>query len=345
MPATGHSERPWLDAHLDLAYVAYERSTRTPSLLREPERSVGSLSWRALKDGRVRLCLGTIFTAVGEPEEPCGYKDHDDREGAHLAGVRQLELYEEWEREGHMRIVRSQRDLDASFNEEGPLGVVLLMECADPIRSPDEASWWVDRGISMVGLSWAHGSRYSGGNARAGALNAEGRELVHALDEAGAAHDVSHLSDASVDDLLSCARGPIASSHSNARALLAEDDLAPRHLDSDHATEIAARGGVAGINLFSRFLVEDGRAGVNDVVEHAEELAKSFTRMRIGLGSDIDGGFTPKQLPRDMEGPDRLDPLADALAAAGWSPREVASFQCDAWRGFLAGIPCLAHER
>lgn len=342
MPDTDHSAHSWLDAHLDLAYVAFERSRRMPSLNEEPDRALGSLSWGSLERGRVRACLATIFTEIGEGDDPCGYRDHDDRDGAHQAGVRQLELYEQWEREGHIRIVRSQRDLEAPFQGDSPLAVVLLMECADPIRSPAEAAWWVERGVAVVGLSWAYGSRYSGGNVRAGGLTAEGRELVAALDEAGAAHDVSHLSDESLEDLLACARGPVASSHSNARALLPEDEWAARHLDSDHAGEIAARGGVAGINLFSRFLVGEGRASVSNVLEHAEELAKSFTRERIGLGSDIDGGFTPEQLPHGMEGPDRLDPLADALATAGWTRREEAAFRTEAWRGFLARIPRIA---
>ena len=231
---------PWIDAHLDLSYIAFERSSTTPSIEAEPNREVGSVSWNAFTRGRVRACMGTIFTAVNEPDTTCGYGDHEDRDGAHHAGRRQLELYEAWEREGHIRIVRSGSDLDTALHEDGPLAVVLLMECADPIRSPEEADWWVQRGVSMVGLSWSHGSRYSGGNARPGGLTPEGRALVEALDAAGAAHDVSHLSDESLEDLLECARGPIASSHSNARALLATDELAPRHLANEHAREIAA---------------------------------------------------------------------------------------------------------
>lgn len=342
MSASEHDPAGWLDGHLDLAYIALDRAPEAPTLDGTLDRAEACIGWDSLAAGGVRACFGTIFTEQGAPEDPCGYGDHDDRDGAHRAGLVQLELYERWERDGRIRIVRSHRDLARALEGEGPPAVLLLMECADPIRRPEEAAWWVERGVAMVGMAWGHGSRYSGGNARAGGLTPEGRDLVAALDAAGAAHDVSHLADRSVEDLLEHARGPIASSHSNARWLLAGDRLAPRHLHADHAREIAARGGVAGVNLFGRFLAADRRAEVSDVLDHVEALASIFGRERIGLGSDMDGGFGPGDLPRTLEGPDRLAPLDAALGNAGWGEAERASFRSGAWCRFAEGIPRLA---
>ena len=157
----------WLDGHLDLAYMALDRNPDTLSLSAEEDPQTAAITLPSLSRGQVRCCLATIFTAAHEPDDPCGYADHEDREGAHRAGMRQLELYEQWEREGMVRIIRNQDALDACMqSDDGPLGIVLLMECADPIRSPEEAALWAARGVRMVGLSWAHGSRYSGGNQR-----------------------------------------------------------------------------------------------------------------------------------------------------------------------------------
>ena len=341
MTAPDTTKTTWLDAHLDLAYIALDRARNAPDLGIEPDPTRGCVSWKALQRGGVRGCFGTIFTEMGDPDHPCGYGDHEDRDGAHRAGLRQLELYEDWERQGHLRIVRHAEDLERAFTESGPLAVVLLMECADPIRSPQEAEWWAERGVSMVGLSWGEGSRYSGGNARAGGLTEEGRELVAALDDAGLAHDVSHLADQSVEDLLGLARGPIASSHSNARSLLPGSRSLRRHLDTDHAREIAARNGVAGINLFTRFLVEDRRAEIGDVLAHVNALAAVFGRHRLGLGTDMDGGFGPTALPVGLEGPDQLDTLDQALGSAGWNDDERRSFGSGAWRDFVSRIPRL----
>ena len=332
----------WLDGHLDLAYMALDRHPDTRTLSAEEDPTQAAITLPSLARGGVRCCLATIFTAAHEPEDPCGYGDHEDRDGAHRAGMRQLELYERWENEGLVRIIRNRDALEAAMQvDDGPLGIVLLMECADPIRSPEEVPLWAARGVRMVGLSWAHGSRYSGGNQRAGGLTPEGRELVRALDDSGIAHDASHLSDESLEDLLEEARGPIASSHSNARDLLPEGAGAIRHLRRDHAEAIAKRGGIAGINLYGRFLVRSGRARIQDVVDHIHCLAESFGRERMGLGSDADGGFTPEDLPRSLERPEDYSGLCQALAEDGWTADELESFRSGAWRRFLAGISAM----
>jgi membrane dipeptidase len=330
----------WLDAHLDLAYMALERTPNDPNLEEEADPSRFAITQPALHRGRVRLCFATIFTAPGEEaDEPWGYQDHEDREGAHRAGMRQLEIYEDWEAHGRIRIARTREDLLLAETGEGPPTVVILMECADPIRTPQDAEAWVERGVRMVGMSWSHGSRYSGGNGRPGGLTGEGREFVQALDALGVAHDVSHLSDESVDDLLALSRGPIASTHSNVRRLMPENKYSIRHLRQDHAAEIAARGGVAGLNLFGRFLAADRRATLEDVVAHAEGLAESFGRLHVGLGSDADGGFGPNELPEGIEAPERFDRILESLGAAGWTKEECASFRWGAWRSFLDRVP------
>src|SRR5690606_21308729 len=67
-----------------------------------------------------------------------------------------------------------------------PITLGVLVENAQPIRSPDELPWWVERGVVAVGLAWARPSRYSGGN-----LNPElgltdlGRAMIDAMDSAG----------------------------------------------------------------------------------------------------------------------------------------------------------------
>src|SRR5262249_1797295 len=148
-------------------------------------------------------------------------------EGAERAGMLQLETYEQWEREGEVSIVRNAGDLE----RETPLPrIVLLMEGADPIRSPERVRMWFERGLRIVGLTWATGTQHAGGNASAageGPVTGLGVEMIAALDEAGIIHDVSHLSDAAFDGLMKHARGGVIASHSNCRALVEDKQ---RHL-------------------------------------------------------------------------------------------------------------------
>ncbi len=207
------------------------------------------------------------------------------------------------------------------------------MEGADPIRDPGQVGRWFADGLRLVGMTWAAGTRYAGGNQRLGPLTPLGAELVRALDEYGIIHDASHLSDEALAGLLEIARGPIVATHSNCRTLVG---LSQRHLRDDQVRAIAERGGVIGLNLFSRFLVREGRATIDDCVAHVQHLGDLMGHRRgVALGTDMDGGFGPGELPLDLDHPRKLEALADALRTAGWSDQDVEGFAYGNWRRFL----------
>jgi membrane dipeptidase len=237
---------------------------------------------------------------------------------------------------GEVAIVRTASNIDLP----APLPrILILMEGADPIRSPEHVPSWKERGVRLVGLTWATGTRYAGGNAGnpgEGPLTALGVEMVRALDEAGIVHDASHLSDAAFDGLLEHAAGPIVASHSNCRALL---EPRQRHLRDDQIRAIARRDGIIGLNLYSPFLARDRRANIADCVAHLEHVCEIAGHRRcVALGSDMDGGFTPNHLPTGLDRPEALEALAEALRDAGWSDDEVRGFASGNWRRFLSGL-------
>lgn len=318
----------WIDGHLDLAYLAVEGRDLTAE---EPPPD-GCITLPALRDAGVRVVLGTIYTAPGD-EGAYGYRDVCDVEGAARAGAAQLDVYERWERDGAISIIRTRGDLDATTR---PPAVVLLMEGADPIRDADEVSRWHDRGLRFVGLTWARGTRYAGGNGGGGSLTPAGRDLVAALDEVGIVHDASHLSDESFDDLLGLATGTIVASHSNARALAGNDE---RHLRDEQIRAIGARGGVVGLNLYAGFLASGRPATIDDCVAHVQHVAATMGHRRgVALGSDMDGGFGASRLPEGLRRPSQLESLAAALRADGWSDEDVDGFRAGNWRRLLGEV-------
>lgn len=319
----------WLDAHLDLAFLHLLGPSIIAPVADPAQRGV---SLPALRAGRVRVALGTIFTELGAPpDQPWGYPSSDDRQAAHEAGTRQLRVYQDLEAAGQIRIVRTQADLRASA-EGGPVGIVLLMEGADPIRTPDEAAWWHAQGLRVVGLCWARGSRYAGGNSDGGPLTAEGRAMVQALDAAGVLHDASHLSDAAFDGVMAATSKRVVASHSNARALM---NPSQRHLTDAQISALAARGGVIGLNLFGKFLAEGRAATLEDAVRHVQHVSGLAGRHAVGLGSDFDGGFGPGDCPHGCQRPEELGALDQALAAAGWSSAERQGFAHGNWMQVL----------
>lgn len=320
----------WIDGHLDLAYLAVSgRDMRgVPA-----DASAACVTLPTVRQGGIEIAFATIFTEPGVfgPDHPHGYPASDDLDAAEAAGRKQIEVYEQWHASGEATIARSAADLDASSSLPK---LVILMEGADPIRSPEHVGGWRDRGLRIVGLTWAAGTRYAGGNSSGGPLTVRGREMVEALDAAGIIHDASHLSDEAFDGLMAAARGRVIASHSNCRALLDEKQ---RHLRDDQIKAIAGRNGVIGLNLYSAFLAKGRPATLADCIAHVEHVAGVMGHRRgVALGSDMDGGFTPVDLPVDLDHPAKLGVLAEGLRKVGWSDQDLAGFAYENWRRFLA---------
>lgn len=327
-----HHDAPlhWIDGHLDLAYLALNGRDMLQSV---PDDAPHALTLPALRSGGVRVALGTIFTELGGDSaiEAVAYRDSEDVEGAHRVGVAQLEWYHAMERAGEISIVRTREDLARALRGEGPLGIVILMECADPISTPDEVAWWHTQGLRVVGLSWGHGSRYAGGNARAGGLTPIGKRMVDALDSVGILHDASHLSRAAFEDLCAHSSARIIASHSNAAALLPHSE---RHITDDQIATIRDRDGWIGLNLYGRFLADGRRATIDDCVAHTMHVARIAGASRVGLGSDLDGGFGREQLPLEIQSTEHYGRLLDGLSRAGFGA--LAAMKEHGWRAQFA---------
>jgi membrane dipeptidase len=322
----------WIDGHLDLAYLAQQGlDLRRAS----PDRSRFGVTLPALRTGGVRLALATLFTERGS-SDLWGYPADDDGALASLAALRQMEIYHDLERSGDIRIVRRRTDLEGE-SEESPLRVVILMEGGDPIRSPEDVARWFAMGVRVVGLTWAMGSRWAGGNAADGPLTSGGREVVKAMDAAGMLHDASHLSRAAFDGLMETTGRHVVASHSNCAAITAD---APRHLTDMQIRAIASRGGLCGLNLFGKFLAKDRPATLADAVRHVLRVRELAGDGAIALGSDFDGGFTPLDCPEGVRRPEELSALDIALAQAGLADPQREGFRNGNWlRVLRASLP------
>ncbi len=332
---------PWFDAHLDLSYLSLRGRDMTAKL----DGVTGgaqpaALTFPSLAEADVRWAMGTIFINPGHRAESWGYANASDPEGAHAAGVRQLNLYHDWEKQGLIRIVRTADDLKAGPGE--PLRVLILMEGADAIRSPDEATWWHQRGLRVVGMAWSPGTRYAAGDgmrdARTG-LTDLGRQLVSKFDRLGVVHDLAHLDDNAAIDVLSLTDRPVINSHSASRTLQGDGKL--RHISDELLHAIALRGGVVGLPLYSRFLTDtpNTRPTLERTIEHVLHMATVMrSRDGVGLGSDLDGGFNANELPLNISRPAHYSKLTDALARHGWSADNIAGFQHNNWLQFFRRV-------
>jgi membrane dipeptidase len=344
----------WFDAHLDLAYIAENgRDLHTDLRSCRGRYQPASVTLPTMIEGGVNHCLATIFTEgvdPSKPDEETGAFTYPfgDADAAYRAGMRQLLLYNAWRDAGviHQMPRRGYPPIEPATNEcpleGGPINMGILVECADP----DELEMWVERGVVAIGMAWWHQSRYAGGNGTdhktsGNGLTDLGRALVNRMDHLDVVHDLSHLSQRSVDELLSMTDRPVIASHSNCRALMGDPDSLPnqRHQTDETIAEIANRGGVIGINLLSAFLepgLEDkGRAKMDWIVRHIEHICEVTGGTNfVGLGSDMDGGFGADELPQGINTPSDLSKISEALRDHGWSDSDIDGFTHQNWLNF-----------
>lgn len=370
----------FFDAHLDLAYLAVRGRNMLAPLSDLTETSAGphapaSVTLPSLAEGGVRLALGTIFTEpVAAPRgggtlAPEQYVAGDAAR-AHAVGRAQMEVYLTWRDRGLValdlrRLLRrdpgvgvvrggmgvsetAPLSIEAVLTGAGdraPLHLGILIENADPIRTPDELPWWKERGVVAVGLAWARASRYAAGNAtppdQDKGITGAGLALVDAMDDLGMIHDISHLSDRSLEDLLTRTSRPVIASHSNCRAIVGEETN-QRHLRDETIVEVARRGGVIGLNLCRNFIPpapharSDPRPTIDQALAHIDRIGDlTGSRAHVGLGSDMDGGFSALDLPAGIDRPADLVRLAEALSGRGWSDDEVSGFAHGNWARFF----------
>ena len=173
-------------------------------------------------------------------------------------------------------------------------------------------------GVRAMTLTWNENNELSGaamGSQRKG-LTAVGRDIIDEMCRLGVAIDVSHLSDAGIDDILKRATRPVFASHSNARAVFDS----PRALSDRHIRAIAECGGTVGVNFYFGQLSARSRASISDVVRHIRHIVSVGGIDCCAIGSDFDG---MQQYPADLQSSRDFPALFDALAAEGFTDAEL----------------------
>jgi membrane dipeptidase len=340
-----------VDAHEDIAWnvVAMGRDVRRSAL--ETRRleggghvaeengicMVGLPEWL---EGGVAVVFGTVYAAPARPGKGSGPQFYTNAEEAHALGQEQLDVYHRLaEQEERIALVGSLDDLDEVLKSwEGPsprVGIVPLMEGADPIRQPGEAEMWFKRGLRLVSLSWKAGTRYAGGDAAPGPLTDLGRELLEVMADLGMILDVSHLAEESFFEAVGRFDGQVIATHANPRALVP----GPRHLSDVMIRRLAERDGVVGVVPANAFLRPDWRTTpptLNDVVAAIDHICQVVgDASHVGLGSDFDGGFGAEDTPAALDTVADLKRIGPALGDAGYDEEHIVAILKENWLRML----------
>lgn len=288
---------PVFDLHCDTAYA----------LLGENFKQCGSLKSntchidldRAVKLNAYAQCFACFTT------------DHHD-------GVTPTELFERElatihrELERNSSVIRQAYSADDIENncKNGLMSAILTIEGPSGFGyDPELLHDLYLVGFRMSTLGWNESNPLTGSCVTGGGLTDLGRIYVKEAQKLGILIDVSHISDAAFWDIMNITEKPIIASHSNSRTVC---DVR-RNLDDSMFQAICKTGGVAGINLYSRFLGENATLDtVCDHIFHYLELDPDGKH--IALGGDLDGC---ELLPCGFDGIQDYPKLADCLVQRG----------------------------
>jgi membrane dipeptidase len=180
-----------------------------------------------------------------------------------------------------------------------------------------------------------------------------GRDVVREMNRLGMLVDVSHVSDATMSDVLDVAQAPVIASHSSARALCP----VPRNIPDSLLRRIATNGGVVMVNFYNGFLDTNyavatakiktetdaiwkrydkdlrglrkaeaaataslPRVPLACLADHIDHIARVAGIDHVGLGSDFDG---VQRTPTGMEDVTCFPNLTVELLRRGYAPEDI----------------------
>jgi membrane dipeptidase len=332
------NDLPLVDSHLDLAenVTLFGRDltlgvvgirTLEKRTMRQATVSLPELERGGIAVAFATVTAGFLAEDVGEDFEPRSAIYHTSEE-AQAQALTQIKLYEGWDEQGRVRLLRSVNDLEHHlqlWQHDRKPGLVMLMEGADPIVHVHDLPTWWQRGVRMIGLTFGdtnYGTGVAGGSTtfKQGGLTSRGFELLGQMEELGFIWDISHLAEEGVWQGLELDFSRVCASHANARALTPTD----RHLNDEVIRAVAKRGGVIGLMLYNGFLEPGWEAErlISVTLEehlrrHANHIANLSGWEHLGVGSDLDGGFGLE------ESPSEIDTVADLHKVGSVVPAEV----------------------
>ncbi len=356
-----------IDSHLDLSWVAVQWgrdlnasldaiNQAEQGMTDELGRGRATTCFPEMRRAEVAVCLGTLLVRA-----PRDYKspkegqlrvrlDNPLPEIAAAVARGQLAYYHDMQRLGRLRMIATAAELNDHWakwspRDDAPIGVILAMEGADPITSPDQLERWWNDGLRSLGLThYGHG-QYGDGTGREGPLLPAAYELLREMQRVGMILDLTHLSDKGFFQALDHFDGPVLASHNNCRALVPGD----RQFSDEQIRRLLERDAVIGVAFDAWMLHPGWKRGVTDrnvvnisaAVDHIDHICQlAGDCAHVAIGSDLDGGFGTEQTPKGLDTIADLHKLVPTLRERGYSEQDVDNIFHGNWlRYFQKHLP------
>lgn len=333
------------DAHLDISMNAMEwnRDQRwTVQQIREsekgmtdkPDRGRNTVSFPALREGKVGLLVATQISRVVKPGSPIPGWYSQEQAWAQTQG--QLQWYRTMEEAGEMKQITDAKSLEESLklweNPTGktPICYLLSLEGADSIISMEHLHRAHGYGLRAIGPAHYGPGVYANGTDSSGKLNKKGVQLLKTMEKLNMILDATHLNDDAFRHAMEIYGGPVWASHNNCRKFVPHN----RQFSDEMIIELVKRDAVIGIALDAWMMVPDWIRGVStptsrnvtleimaNNIDHICQLAGDS--LHAGVGSDLDGAFGTEQCPYDLDTIADIQKVPAILEKRGYTEYDI----------------------
>ncbi len=229
----------------------------------------------------------------------------------------------------------------AAGTDAPPIGLIISMEGADPILTPDDLDEWWDAGLRILSLSHFGNGRYSHGTGTPGPLNPQGPALLAAMERLGMILDLTHLADEAMDQAFdrSAARSWPVTTTAGPSSTASGSSATPTSAGSPSGAASSARRWTPGCSTSQAGQGGQGPgttatlATVADHIDHVCQVAGSARH--AALGTDLDGGFGTEQSPTDLDTIADLAVIPAILRRRGYSEPDIEGIMHGNWLALM----------
>ncbi|HWV60168.1 MAG TPA: membrane dipeptidase [Sphingopyxis sp.] len=182
-------------------------------------------------------------------------------------------------------LVDGAADLDRAKADK-KCAVIMGIQNAEHFEKIEDVALFRRLGLRCAQLTYNSQNMIGSGSTERvdGGVSDYGAAIIAEMEKQKMLVDVSHCGDKTTLDAIEIAKGPIAITHSNARALVDH----PRVKTDEAIKALAAKGGVMGITGVRMFVRTSDPTNVGHMADHIDHVAKLVGIDHVGIGSDAD---------------------------------------------------------
>lgn len=291
------------DFHCDTLYILIQEDRDITG-----KNSEGHIDIPRMIEGDVHL---QVFAAFVEPKHM--------RKNAATFVLKMIDkMYQLIEKTDKFKLILNADDIDFA-KTENKIGVMLSIEGGEALEGDISLlRMFYKLGVRALTLTWSLRNDLGDGVDGVGTsgLTHFGKQVVKEMNRLGMIVDISHLNEKGFWDVIDISEKPIIASHSDCKALCQHK----RNLTDEQIKAIARKNGVIGINFAPQFLRDDGKATIEDVLNHIDYISELVGTKYVGFGSDFDG---IDKTPDGLNDISCFSKLLDGLKNRGYTNEEI----------------------